>query len=283
LIPIYVICLKRTLARRAQARARFDALRIPFEFLEAVDGLELSDADALALCPKRFSLRKRWPLSKAEIACAESHAHALRAFLDSKSEFGCVMEDDAELQADLADFLDEALLSSLPAFDAMKLGSDLANRRDVMVLPIATCGGRRICVPLQPTFSAIAYIVSRSGAGRLLRQAQRLQDTADVNFFRCPAMDARILEVRPSIVTPVGWTSTILTDPSYHPAVPHWRSIMGWIPHKLNQWERQVRRFSAFARWQGVGAFVRLEKIPTAGHQRARAEELPGRELPGED
>lgn len=265
MIPVHVISLRRTPDRRAALAVRLRTLGIAFEFLDAIDGQALTDAEALRLCPKRFALKQRWPLSKSQVACAESHVRAMRTILDSNADWACVLEDDADPQPDFADFLDQTWLASLPAFDAIKLSADWAGRRDERALSIGARGDRRLCVPLRPAYSCMAYVVSRDGARKLVRQAACLQDSADVNFFRSPAWDARILDVRPMVVTSIGQPSTITADPSYHPPVPRWRAIAGWLPHNFDQWARQARRYSAFVRWRGVGALRRLERIPLAG------------------
>ena len=58
------------------------------------------------------------------MACLESHKACLEEARVSSAAFTCILEDDARLSGDFAEFLDQPWLESLAAFDILKFGGD---------------------------------------------------------------------------------------------------------------------------------------------------------------
>jgi hypothetical protein len=261
LIPVFLISLERTPERLATMRRQFDAVRVPFTWIKAIDGQQLSEQELRRIMPRPNSLLLRFPLTAGQIASTASHRHAIELVWDSGADFGCVMEDDAKFDSAFPEFLDRDWLATLPAFDALKLACDWASRGDDFAVPIAWRGARQICVPLHPSYSARCYILSRKGACQALRRLRVLDDTADYMLFRRPMTRMRFLDVRPIVV---GVTDAKTTQRNYGPdaPAPWWRPILSWMPHRLVLWDRKVRRYLAFVRALGLGGFRRLEVVP---------------------
>lgn len=261
MISVFVISLARTPERRASICGQLDALRVPFTVIEAVDGHQLSEQQARTLAPRYQRLSLRWPLSKGEIACAVSHRLAIERILSCGEEFGCVIEDDGKPEETFPEFLDADWLIKLPRFDILKLAGDWASRRELFAVPIASHAGRRVCVPLHPSYSTRCYIVSRPGAARVLRRLRVLDDSADVIMFRRPMTTMRFLDIRPN---PVGLTdaeSTLQADRWFNAPVPWWRPILSWAPRRLAVIGPRLRRYAAFIHALGPSGFRRLEII----------------------
>ncbi len=173
MIPVRVISLERERERRARVAAELARCGVLFSWFDAIDGAALTEAEATQLCPHRASLTRRFITSKGEIACLESHKACLRAAARSSAPFTCILEDDAALDPDFPELLEEAWLNSLGDFDVLKLGGDGAKRKDEMAVVVGQYGKRQVCAPLNPTYSAIAYVVSRRGAARLARSSAK--------------------------------------------------------------------------------------------------------------
>ena len=168
MISVVVISLRRSTERRDAVRAQLDRLSVAFRFHDATDGNLLSEAEATRLCPRRSALTRRFIMSRHEVACLESHKACLEEARVSGAAFTCILEDDARLSGDFAEFLDQPWLESLAAFDILKFGGDRPKRQDERALVVGTHRGRRVCAPIHPTYSAIGYVVSRSGAQKAL-------------------------------------------------------------------------------------------------------------------
>jgi GR25 family glycosyltransferase involved in LPS biosynthesis len=261
LIPVFLISLERTPERFATMRQQFDAARVPFTWIKAIDGQRLSEQELRRIMPRPNSLLLRFPLTAGQIASTASHRRAIELVRDSGADFGCVMEDDGKFDSALPEFLDRDWLATLPAFDVLKLASDWASRGDDLAVPVARRGARQICVPLHPSYSARCYILSRNGATQALRRLRVLDDTADYMLFRRPMTRMRFLDVRPIVV---GVTEAKTTQRHYgrEAPAPWWRPILGWLPHRLILWDRKARRYRAFVRALGLRGFRRLEVVP---------------------
>ena len=279
LIPIFVISLERTPERLATMAKQFDALRVPFTWIKAIDGQQLSEAELRRIMPRPNNLLLRYPLTAGQIASTASHRLTIERIAESGADFACVMEDDGELGASFPDFLDRDWLASLPPFDILKLASDWAGRRDDLAVPIGSRSGRRVCVPLHPSYSARCYVLSRKGAGNALRRLRVIDDTADFMIFRRPMTSMRFLDIRPIVVGLTGAETTQRNSGRDAPA-PWWRPIVSWAPHRLVLMDRKVRRYLTFARTLGAGGFRRLEVIPLEVRHASAAGGQATRSLP---
>ncbi len=261
IIPVFVIGLVRTPERLATMRRQLDALHVPFTWIEAIDGLQLSERERRSIAPRPNRLTLRFPLSTGEIATAASHRLAIERTLECGADFACVMEDDSKLDSTFPAFLDAGWLARLPPFDILKLASDWAGRRDDLAVPIARRGARQVCVPLHPSYSARCYVLSRRGAAQALRRLRVIDDSADFMIFRRPMTGMRFLDVRP-IAVGITDAETTQRDRWHDAAAPWWRPILSWAPHRLALMERKVRRYVVFLRALGPGGFRRLQVIP---------------------
>jgi GR25 family glycosyltransferase involved in LPS biosynthesis len=242
-------------------RRQLDSLGVPFTWIEAIDGEQLSERELRALAPRPNALTLRYPLSKGEIATTASHRLAIKRMLELNADFCCIMEDDARLDSTFPEFIDADWLSLLPPFDALKLACDWAGYRDDLAVPVASCGRRQVCVPLHPSYSARSYVLSREGAIRALRRMRVIDDSADLMLFRRPLPSMRFLDVRPVPVTLTDAGTTQRERWRDAPA-PAWRPALSWLPHRLVLMERKIRRYIAFVRAVGPDGFCRVRVIP---------------------
>jgi glycosyl transferase family 25 len=76
-------------------------MNVPFERLDAVDGIACSTED-LAYLPEHGPIGK---LSTRTRACTASHLKAMRTFLAGPSNFALILEDDVEILPDLTELV----------------------------------------------------------------------------------------------------------------------------------------------------------------------------------
>ena len=121
-IPVVVLNLKSSAARRQQVGARLADLGIDLRFFDAIDGPLLSADERERLAPASSLVFDR-PLTSGEIGCAASHFAVIRQLAGENHDFVCVMEHDVvPLSADMA-------LAALPKFDVLRMVSDPARWR----------------------------------------------------------------------------------------------------------------------------------------------------------
>jgi GR25 family glycosyltransferase involved in LPS biosynthesis len=165
-LKAYIVHLERATGRKATVAALQAALPIESEILPAVDGQRLSpDEVKAAYVRARFRPRYPFALGLAEIGAFLSHRAAWRKIIGEAVDFAFVFEDDASIDpvrfAGLVDFAvaersawDYVLL---PAAGLEPTGAVVARRGEFQLLR-----------PHSPPLRAIAQIVSRAAAERLL-------------------------------------------------------------------------------------------------------------------
>jgi len=108
-IPIFVINLLRSSARRVSIEGQAKNLGITVKFIEAIDGEEISDVKSVGY--DRRANRREYGrlLTKGEIGCYASHISAAKAFIATKEKYAIILEDDASIDEDFLYFYQNAL------------------------------------------------------------------------------------------------------------------------------------------------------------------------------
>jgi GR25 family glycosyltransferase involved in LPS biosynthesis len=199
-IPVRVLNLKRSAARRLEISERLNSLGINHEFFEAIDGRALSPDELERLAPQSLLLLDR-PLTAGEIGSAASHFKIIRQLAAENHEFACVMEDDAvPLSADIRLFLQPDTLKSLPEFDVLRLVSDpLRWKRPAW--KVGQAHGRGIYAMARAGWGLQGVIYSRAGLHKMAAQLGAIRATTDFMLFHdCHVRGLRVVEVRPALV-----------------------------------------------------------------------------------
>jgi GR25 family glycosyltransferase involved in LPS biosynthesis len=161
----FILHLERAASRKANVQALKAALPIESEVVGAIDGARLTppEVDA-AYARRRFEPRYPFALAATEIGAFLSHRAAWRRIVDEDLDFAFIFEDDAEI--------DPGAFAALMAFVAAE-----RDAWDYVLLPakptqsgtaVARRGDLALLRPDAPPLRAIAQIVSRAAAARLL-------------------------------------------------------------------------------------------------------------------
>lgn len=177
-IPSYLINLTRDPERLAEMLARFRALGIAFTRVDAVDGKMMTAAE---LDTVRAPHRAWLPLKPNEVACALSHHKCWQMIADGAASHGCVFEDDMLFSPRLSGFLSDAAWIPVDA-DIVKIEESF-NRIWIDVPPREVGQGFRLGRVRSTHYRAGAYIVSRTGAKRLLAMTERISLPLDLIIF----------------------------------------------------------------------------------------------------
>src|SRR6516225_7745315 len=162
MVPVVVLNLKSSTARRQQIDARLQNLGIDYHFFDAIDGHLLSAKELERLAPPSSLLFDR-SLTLGEIGCATSHFAVIRQFVGEEYDFACVLEDDViPLSDNIRHFLQPQTLAALPEFDVLRMMSDPARWR-MPAWQVARVHDRCIYAMARPGFGTQVMIYSRAG------------------------------------------------------------------------------------------------------------------------
>lgn len=178
-IKIYCINLKRAVERRAQAEKEFQRIGIRYEFIEAVDGKDLTD-DEIARTGYNEEAAKRLRniykirgLSRLEIACSLSHLKVYNKIVRDNAEVALIAEDDAFFNFDAA-YLDRILAALPDKWEICFLfHRGLCKRINHYICRFQSFPG-----------SAVCYLLSTKGAEKLLELAKPLRLAPDILIGR---------------------------------------------------------------------------------------------------
>jgi len=197
---IYVINLARATERRRKMQAQADALGVHLDFIEAVDGKTITDADRRLVDHTRRRRITPYPLTDNEIGCWLSHCRAMQLLIESGDKMAMIAEDDAKLAPDFARVL-EAIAARSGPFDIIDLHRNL--KKDELFVS---------CRPLLPGFdlgrigythmNATGYVMSREGAQKFLAYAQRFVHAVDKEMHRYWANGLDIYGIETPVVIP---------------------------------------------------------------------------------
>lgn len=213
---IQVISLRESGDRRERITRQMQALSLPFEFLDAIRGSELSPEaweQLVAPVDEQLRLNKRL-LKPNEVGCALSHLAAYRRILERQEPGGLILEDDALLLPNFSKAL--SVLKSSQA-DWLVMGypkwlaweTKHASWIDPIVKPSALSDFfHEGMTTRNGDQGALAYYVSRQACQDLLALNQPVRVVADRHVFFSKTI--RIRHLRPvAVMEDSGLVSTI--------------------------------------------------------------------------
>ncbi len=246
-LDTYVISLVHRQDRRAWITSQAKALGLQLAFFDAVNA-----SGAQSGTFSRFA--DKGPLGafgRGDKACTLSHLRAMEQFLSGSKSHGLILEDDARLAPDLADWLadlswlpDDADLIKLEVFAQSNLTLLLGRQahshlgRDIRLLLSRHCGGA-------------GYIVSRSAAERIVSAPGQIAMPIDHLLFNANisriARSMRIFQISPALV---------LQDPNA--GASEIQPMRAPPPQRLAYYKRELRRgWDEISRLpQQLGAFL---------------------------
>lgn len=180
-IGAYVINLNRSIGRWEGLSRKANSLELDIIRISGVDGSQIQPHDKADINQRQFLLRNGRNYLPGEHGCHRSHLKALTEFLNSSNDAAIIMEDDVELQADLMRRA-EAVLATVPKAELVKLLNHRSNGfRYKAMTKYRDIIGR--CIH-GPQGSAACYLVTRSGAEKLLRTMSVMVYPFDVAIER---------------------------------------------------------------------------------------------------
>ena len=178
---VYVISLARAKERRENMRRRLDALGMPYEIVDAVDGATLNLEDyAHRLRQNECRVKHGYELTRGEIGCYLSHHNLWKRIAEGENEHALILEDDAVWDDDFAEVVGE-LLRCEWHWEAVLLSADKPRPIDAVLCSLP--GGRKLVRYKRRAWTAAAYLLSRSGAAKLRDYGEKINAVVDCVYF----------------------------------------------------------------------------------------------------
>ena len=268
---IYVISLKRVPERRQLMEAQLSTLGLEAEFVEGVDGLELSEATYRAnFTEKEYTDPRR--ITPTEMGCAWSHRNVYKRLIDSQEECALVLEDDAVLSPEIVPFLEliPKIASDWELISLCWMRLIRVNPYALRIFrnrfPLRPCNQHkfklgsssqeyRLGEVLLPIFRAVAYMVSRQGAQILTRHNTPITNLTDHVFANITP--GKWLAVSPNLVSfsrlEEGITTRSIYDKTPPPPPNHWvlpRRFSKFHHYEYRQTPLETHELKPFFNWR---------------------------------
>ena len=105
-IPVYVISLTDSDDRRETISRYLDFLKIPFEFVDAIDGRHGLPSEYEDQIDREAAIKKGRIMADVEFACSLSHMKTYQKIVDENIQWSLIMEDDAIPSYELIAYLE---------------------------------------------------------------------------------------------------------------------------------------------------------------------------------
>jgi len=176
-IPVFVISLPDSLERRGKIARHFDDLRLPFEFVDAVDGRNGLPGEFETMIDRDVAITDSgYAMLDVEFACALSHIKVYRTMLDRGIPFALILEDDAIPSPDLPRYLRERHYEDAD-ITSLFYGSAYVRKRGTKIL--FDHYRSHLCAPITSVYWTVAYMISSAGARHMVENALPVRQRAD--------------------------------------------------------------------------------------------------------
>lgn len=178
--PVFVINLARDAERRAAMVAALDEIGMAAEFVPAVDGRALSDADRAAYDRRRCLAVYGVDMLPSELGCYLSHYRLCERIVREEIEAALVLEDDVRLDPALPAIVDALLAGPAQDWRVVRLNT---LRGRVANPPSAWWRGRQVAALPDGyglyrlgthVLGAGGYLIKRAGAARMVEYGRRI-------------------------------------------------------------------------------------------------------------
>ncbi len=197
----YLINLPRDVQRCERMHSELATMNIRYERVEAVYGKALSEAERRTWYDETTNQRRyHQSLTPGEIGCYASHQQVAQRLLDSREPYALVLEDDVHLLPELHAVL-KAVADLPEQWDMIKLvGRDHEQAIQRWPFPGLNHKTQLIRYRRAPSRTG-AYLLSRSGANKLLKQHRPFFRPVDVDIRYWWESGIRLYGVQPYPIT----------------------------------------------------------------------------------
>jgi len=219
-MKIFIINLASSTARRANIAAQCDAAGLDYEFISAVNGHALTEAEIV-----QHTRAINYAFKPGEIGCALSHLPVYRKMQDEKIEQALILEDDALLTPEFSSVLSNPAMQlpkNSPTLVLLSRVNRYVNKRIAKVTETAHL------YPVYSATTAHAYVINLEAATRLLKLLYPVWMVADKWCLFEEYGAIKLLAVHPAPV--------LLHALSQQTTIQHFNDIAQHNPQKRDIW-----------------------------------------------
>lgn len=253
-LQVFLINLDRSGDRLARCEPILDKLGLPWERVPAVEGKLLDPAYLKQINPHPAP-HGEWfrPLTPGEIGCFLSHLRCWQLIVERGLDCALILEDDFNVHEDCTRERLQTLAASAQgphAWDVLKLTCLRRNPRRVSSLPggveLMGSGGT---VPED----ASAYMVSRTGAARLIQRRDHLLRPVDYDIKHYWERGLRVMYAKPILFWQISHAEapSVIGDRAAYRRYPflaktqvylrkHRYQLRFWLAHRLGLGRRRL-------------------------------------------
>jgi glycosyl transferase, family 25 len=212
LIKIYIINLKRSKERRGEMIRKMNSYGLEYEFFQAIDGQELSKELLDEIYSQPYSFKKAFgrEMTLGEIGCAMSHLNLYKKVVDEKTALALILEDDIDMDKRLEFVVRNIRTKEIlkKKFDLILLGYSANGTNYKKKAEVSLFGRNKLNnqiffgIPTVWNWSTIGYLISRTGAQKLLEQGLIPRMPADFLTANSPKCQVRLGIANKPIVWP---------------------------------------------------------------------------------
>jgi glycosyl transferase family 25 len=175
----FVVSLERAVERRAHMQKLLKKLGLEAQFIKAVDGAALTDAQRARYDRAKANLLYGSEMTGGEIACYLSHYQIYEHIVASDIEVALILEDDIDCVEDLRAIVRELALQEDPQWTVVRLQSAKVNvvtpdSARAFGAPVAQVAGRTLCRLTTTVLGGCAYLIRREAAAVMLEFGRRI-------------------------------------------------------------------------------------------------------------
>lgn len=185
---VFVISLKNSIERREYITKLFNLEKINFEFFDAVNGKEM-----------KKEIYSDNALNPGEIGCLLSHLNIYKRIVDLSINQSLIFEDDVEFEKNFPAIYHKWINdNSTNTFDLLKLGYadgvsfDYKKKISTYLFTRQRKFGIKIKRPFDKTYGSFAYIITKSGAEKLINIVQSNIKPIDVILHESPSFGVNL-------------------------------------------------------------------------------------------
>lgn len=208
-VPVFVINLQNDVEKKAHMMKLSNSLELNFEFINAVNGENLSDSQIDAVSNPSLSKKELGrELSRGELGCALSHISIFKTIVHQEIDVALILEDDVDISADLLSILNS--LEELPDNWELILCGYYADTATEKKSEPSFWGNKNIVHLFQTVrlvevaYGTHGYLINTQGAKKLLKELTTIIKPIDhytgsetyVNMYAtCP----RVITLNPDL------------------------------------------------------------------------------------
>ncbi len=214
-MKIFMMNLKRSPERKVYMEHQLQDLGLDFEYIEAVDGSKLTEAEIDQLCDRNAIAQHPDWLKPGALGCSLSHYYIYKNIVENNIPYALILEDDVELDDNLPQMIQAIEEKALSVLDDELIFLFLASPNVMYFskmegIPLNEKNQVRSGLDIRAFCCSGAYFISHQVAKRMMNCILPVRVSADTwHYFRDEGCYKNVRCIIPFAAKPAMFESTI--------------------------------------------------------------------------